>query len=130
MPGVLECAMKDRPDVRKEASWCIANFFSGGNNAQCLTLLNMEGMVPLFRMLEIADTSLADLSLDGIERSLKIGEKDPAIPNPFVAKIEEFEGEKTLARLAQKAGSEHIRDKIQRILDRWFPVWCLFSFIY
>jgi hypothetical protein len=127
MPGVLECAMKDRYDVRKEAAWCIANFFSGGNNAQCLYLLQIDAFVPLLRMLDNPDTSLVDLSLDGIERALKIGDANKDGTNVFVSKIEEFEGEKLLLRLAQEHDNAHIVEKANRILAMFFPVWFLCS---
>jgi len=93
---ILQRLYNDRFDIKKEAAWCIANAVSGANSSQILYFVQHGVIPPLCSLLELPDPQLLDMTLDAIERTLKVGHKlmlaQKMPDNPFALKIEECGG--------------------------------------
>jgi len=100
---ILQLLYSGRFDIKKEAAWCIANAVSGANSGQIVYFVQHGVIPPLCSLLELPDPQLVEMTLDAIERTLKVGHKlmqAQKLPdNPFALKIEECGGVEKLEML-------------------------------
>lgn len=125
IPPILRCLHEDRFDIRKEAAWCIANAVSGASNAQVVYFVQQQCIETLCDLLNLPDAPLLDMSLEALDRVLKVGARimmsQKMQENPFRTKIEECHGVEKIEKL-QDHPNEDIYNKATSILKAYFDV--------
>jgi importin subunit alpha-2 len=112
--------------TRKEAAWAITNASSGGAPEHIKYLVDQGCIQPLCDLLTVADTSIINVALTGLENILKAGEAASgtgaamdAQPNDYALIIEECHGVDKLEFLQQHESND-IYKKAFYIIDRYF----------
>jgi importin subunit alpha-6/7 len=125
IPPILRCLHEDRFDIRKEAAWCIANAVSGAANAQVVYFVQQQCIETLCGLLDLPDTALLDMTLEALERVLKVGSRiqisQRMQENPFKVKIEDCNGVDKIEK-CQDHPNEDIYTKAGEILKSYFDV--------
>lgn len=125
IPPILRCLHEDRFDIRKEAAWCIANAVSGAANAQVVYFVQQNCIETLCNLLDVPDVPLLDMTLEALERVLKVGARimisQKLADNPFKTKIEDCQGLDKIERL-QEHPNEEIYEKAGTILKNYFDL--------
>lgn len=126
---VIERLVNDEFDVKKEASWVVANILHGfaqeanALNAQRATTLVQLGAIPgMVKMLSVNDAAMQKLMLEAIGTLLEAGEtvaKGKGGDNPFLLPFDEAEGVDKLEAL-QSHHNEDIYEKAVGLLERYF----------
>ncbi|KAK9236757.1 armadillo-type protein [Lipomyces kononenkoae] len=109
--------------TRKEACWAISNATSGGlaKPDQIRYLVNQGCIKPLCDLLTCMDNKIIQVSLDGLENILKVGEQDKAETgvNTYALYIEEAGGMEKIHN-TQTNANEDIYMKAYNIIDKYF----------
>ncbi|BEI79768.1 hypothetical protein CcaverHIS002_0102970 [Cutaneotrichosporon cavernicola] len=113
--------------TRKEACWAISNATSGGlSEPQQIRYLVSQGCIkPMCDLLQSMDNKIIQVSLDGLENILKVGEMDkeaagPGATNQYAQFIEEAGGMYSIHNLQHHENLE-IYKKCFYIMDKFFP---------
>lgn len=118
---ILDISYNDRFDVKKEAAWCIVNAVTGATYPQIVYFANNNCIPAMCSLLNIKDTSLLDMTLDALEKTLKVGNKIASAKNwtrnPYVDVIYSCGGLDTLESKIQVHDNESISQKVQSILS-------------
>jgi len=108
--------------TRKEACWAISNATSGGlNKPEQIKYLVSQGCIkPLCDLLTCLDNKIIQVSLDGLENILKVGEIDKVDSvNQFALYVEEAGGMEKVHNL-QIHDNIEIYKKAYHIIDKYF----------
>lgn len=121
-PPLLEIMNTSPYKTRKEAVWAVLNATSGGTHQQIRYLVSIGCIKPLCDMLGVPDPRVIQITLEGLENILKVGqldvEKNGGI-NPFAVLIEETFGLDKIEYL-QNNSSEKIYQMAYRIIEHYF----------
>lgn len=124
IPIVLLMLATDRFDVKKEAAWCIANAVSGASPHQIIVFAQQNCIPALCSLLKIPDVKLLDMTLDALNRTLKVGMRIQAsrglMRNPYADIMYSCGGVDTLEGEIQNHSNTQIYKKTQVILTKYF----------
>jgi importin subunit alpha-1 len=113
---------KGENKTRKEAAWAVVNATSSGTPEQIRYLVDLNVIPPLCDLLNIGDTKIIEVALNGLENILKFGLHDArqtGIANPYAYKIEECGGLDKIEFL-QSHQNEKIYKKAFHIIEQYF----------
>ena len=110
--------------TKKEACWAISNATSGGlSRPEQIRYLVQQGCIkPLCDLLTCGDNKIIQVSLDGLENILKVGEIDKPLNNEvnnMALFIEEAGGMEKIHQL-QLHDNQEIYKKAYHIIDTYF----------
>ena len=109
-------------DIRKEVAWCISNATSGGSPEQIKYIVGQGAIPNLVSLLDVAETKIITVALEGLENILKVGEidaKNNEGVNQHARFIEEAGGLERIENLQRHDDSE-IYNKCVSILETYF----------
>ena len=109
-------------DIRKEVAWCISNATSGGSPEQIKYIVGQGAIPNLVSLLDVAETKIITVALEGLENILKVGEidaKNTEGVNQHARFIEEAGGLERIEHLQRHDDSE-IYNKCVSILETYF----------
>lgn len=72
-PKLIDMLMNAEFDIQKEAAWAVSNATSGGTPEQIYYIVQQGALPPLCALLEVKDTKVVTVALEGIENILKVG---------------------------------------------------------
>eukprot|EP00794_Sanderia_malayensis_P000412 gene412-1047_t len=119
IPALVEVISNAEFKTRKEAAWAITNATSGGTSKQIKYIASQGVIQPLCDLLSVMDTKIVLVALNGLENILKVGERDPGVPNPYAVEIEECFGLDKIEYL-QHNSNEDVYKKAYDIIDQYF----------
>eukprot|EP01027_Heterolobosea_sp_BB2_P005342 GEZU01008186.1.p1 GENE.GEZU01008186.1~~GEZU01008186.1.p1 ORF type:complete len:520 (-),score=184.69 GEZU01008186.1:547-2106(-) len=121
IPTLVQLLAKAEFDVRKEAAWAISNATSGGDPQQIKYLVEQGCIKPLCDLLDVKDTKIINVALEGLENILKEGqaEADETGFNPYVQLIDEADGLEKIEALQTHENNE-IYERAVKILETYF----------
>lgn len=110
-PTLISMLTTEQFEIQKEAAWAVSNATAGGNVQQVLYLVEKGCVKPLCELLDVPDSRIVMVALEGIENVLKTG-----------AKQAETQGtENLVARYVEEAGGLNFIEKLQTHRDK--AVW-------
>jgi importin subunit alpha-1 len=121
-PKLIEILTKGENKTRKEAAWAVVNATSSGTPEQIRYLVELNVISPLCDLLNIGDTKIIEVSLNGLDNILKFGQHESklnGLPNPYAYKIEECGGLDKIEYL-QSHQNEKIYKKAFHIIEQYF----------
>jgi importin subunit alpha-6/7 len=121
-PKLINMLVTSDFDIQKEAAWAVSNATSGGNPQQIVYIVQCGAIEPLCNLLEVKDTKVVTVALEGIENILKVGLMSAggnSAANPMAAIVAEFQG---LARIdaLQTHENHHIYQRAVKIIETYF----------
>uniref|UniRef100_A0AAY5JVM3 Importin subunit alpha n=1 Tax=Esox lucius TaxID=8010 RepID=A0AAY5JVM3_ESOLU len=122
LPPLINILQTAEFRTRKEAAWAITNATSGGSAEQIRQLVDLGCIKPLCDLLTVLDSKIIQVSLNGLENILRLGEleaKRGAGVNPYCACIEEAYGLDKLEFL-QGHENQEIYQKAFDLIERYF----------
>uniref|UniRef100_A0A8C2XC91 Importin subunit alpha n=1 Tax=Cyclopterus lumpus TaxID=8103 RepID=A0A8C2XC91_CYCLU len=124
-PVLIEILQKAEFRTRREAAWTITNATSGGTPAQIRYLVSLNAVKPMCDLLTVMDTKIVQVSLNGLENILKLGEQEAKQNgtgiNPYCALIEEAYGLDKIEFLQSHENLE-IYQKAFDLIEHYFGV--------
>jgi len=121
-PKLIEILSKGENKTRKEAAWAVVNATSSGTPEQIRYLVQLNVIPPLCDLLSITDSKVVEVSLNGIDNILKLGQQDSRQNNGINAYsilIEECGGLDKIEFL-QGHQNEKIYKKAFQIIESFF----------
>lgn len=118
IPPMIEL-LKDEFEVKKEAAWAISNATSGGTAAQMEYIVEKGALSALCNLLEISDTKVIIVALEGIENLLKMKKNQGMEENVWANIVEECGGLELLLNL-QNHEDMDVYNKALNILKEFF----------
>lgn len=122
IPPLIALVREAEFDIQKEAAWAISNVTSGGTEDQIRYIVSQGALSALCALLELDESKLLLVALEGIENILNLGKKDAAKhggDNKFADLLEECGGLDQLEAL-QRHENENVYDKALKILQTFF----------
>lgn len=121
-PKLIDMLVHADFDIQKEAAWAVSNATSGGSPQQIVYIVQQGAIEPLCNLLEVKDTKVVTVALEGIENILKVGLMSVGgniAANPMAAYVAEFQG---LARIdaLQTHENNHIYQRAVKIIETYF----------
>ena len=121
-PKLIDMLVHADFDIQKEAAWAVSNATSGGSPQQIVYIVQQGAIEPLCNLLEVKDTKVVTVALEGIENILKVGLMSVGgniASNPMAAYVAEFQG---LARIdaLQTHENHHIYQRAVKIIETYF----------
>ncbi|XP_075961483.1 importin subunit alpha-6-like [Anarhichas minor] len=124
-PVLIEILQKAEFRTRREAAWTITNTTSGGTPAQIRYLVSLNAIKPMCDLLTVMDSKIVQVSLNGLENILKLGEQEAKRNgtgiNPYCAHIEEAYGLDKIEFLQSHENLE-IYQKAFDLIEHYFGV--------
>ncbi|XP_068591525.1 importin subunit alpha-6 [Cebidichthys violaceus] len=124
-PVLIEILQKAEFRTRREAAWTITNTTSGGTPAQIRYLVSLNAIKPMCDLLTVMDSKIVQVSLNGLENILKLGEQEAKQNgtgiNPYCAHIEEAYGLDKIEFLQSHENLE-IYQKAFDLIEHFFGV--------
>lgn len=124
IPPLIQLLTNAEFDIRKEAAWAISNATSGGNMQQIKFLVQQGCIRPLCDLLNVSDTKIVTIALEGLENILKCGSDEAAQTggqNQMAVYVSEAEGLNKIEDLQQHANQD-IYEKCIKMLEAYFGV--------
>lgn len=121
-PKLIEILSKGENKTRKEAAWAVVNATSSGTPEQIRYLSELNVIPPLCDLLNIGDTKIIEVALNGLENILKFGQTEARLhgaQNVYAFKIEECGGLDKIEYL-QSHQNEKIYKKAFHIIEQYF----------
>lgn len=121
IPRAMELLQAGDWDVKKEATWVLANAVVGGTPDQVGYLVQQGAIVGLCSVLEVNDSGVVETVLDSLEAILKVGKnaQDERTLQYFCTLVEQCDGLTKLEALQDDA-NEQIYNRAVRILQTYF----------
>lgn len=123
IPPLINLLTNAEFDIKKEAAWAISNATSGGTPEQINFLVSQGCVPPLCELLEVRDSKIVTVALEGLENILKVGatmaESDPNGENPHALTIERAQGLDKIDSL-QNHENNDIYERAVKILEKYF----------
>lgn len=114
MPQLCHLSLNDVWEVRKEATWAIANICDSGTKEQISLMVEFGGLSALCGMLNCHDVLVTTTVLDAISAILKT-----KAGTSYTNLVEECDGLEEIENLQQHE-NEGIYLKAQKILEKYF----------
>ncbi|XP_072116422.1 importin subunit alpha-5 [Mobula birostris] len=109
--------------TRKEAAWAITNATSGGTPEQIKYIVELGCIKPLCDLLTVMDAKIVQVSLNGLENILRLGEQEAKQNgtgiNPYCALIEEAYGLDKIEFL-QSHENQDVYQKAFDLIEHYF----------
>ncbi|XP_055500242.1 importin subunit alpha-5 isoform X2 [Leucoraja erinacea] len=109
--------------TRKEAAWAITNATSGGTPEQIKYIVELGCVKPLCDLLTVMDAKIVQVSLNGLENILRLGEQEAKQNgtgiNPYCALIEEAYGLDKIEFL-QSHENQDVYQKAFDLIEHYF----------
>ncbi|KAK3739880.1 hypothetical protein RRG08_020323 [Elysia crispata] len=121
-PVLIDILGKAEFKTRKEAAWAIANATSGGLPEQIRFLVDQSCIPPLYDLLTVMDSKIAQVALNGLENILRLGETEAKRGNgvnPYTEMIEMCYGLDKI-EFSQAHENLEIYQKAFDIIERYF----------
>jgi len=121
IPKTMELLQAGDWDVKKEATWVVANATVGGTPEQVGYLVQLGAIQGLCSILDVNDTQVTETVLDALEAILKVGKNgtDERTLQHFCMIVEQCDGLSKLEKLQDDA-SQGVYDRAVRILSNYF----------
>jgi hypothetical protein len=121
VPRAMELLQAGDWDVKKEATWVLANAVVGGTPDQVGYLVQQGAIQGLCSVLEVNDSGVVETVLDSLEAILKVGKnaQDERTLQYFCTVVEQCDGLTKLEALQDDA-NEQIYNRAVRILQTYF----------
>jgi importin subunit alpha-6/7 len=121
-PKLIELLMNAEFDIQKEAAWAVSNATSGGTPQQIIYIVQQGAIGPLCNLLDVKDTKIVTVALEGIENILKTGlqlAQGNAANNPLAQVVAEHNG---VGRIEELQNHEHhnIYQRAVKIIETYF----------
>ena len=121
-PKLIELLMNAEFDIQKEAAWAVSNATSGGSAEQIVYIVQQGAVGPLCNLLDVKDTKIVTVALEGIENILKTGlhmAQGVAANNPMASLVAEQNG---VGRIEELQNHEHhnIYQRAVKIIETYF----------
>ena len=122
IPALCELLKHRDYKVRKEVVWAITNATTGGSTEQILYIFEAGGVRALCEFLDVHDSRMVTVALNGIENMLKAGEtvKDNSLGNNPVAMTIEQCGGLDKIEFLQSHENVEIYQKVYEIIEKYF----------
>lgn len=124
IPPLIQLLTNAEFDIRKESAWAISNATSGGSPSQIKFLVQQGCIRPLCDLLNVNDSKIVTIALEGLENILKVGEEEAKTTgqhNVMATFIAEAEGLTKIEELQQHSNND-IYEKCIKILETYFGV--------
>lgn len=124
IPPLIQLLTNAEFDIRKESAWAISNATSGGSPSQIKFLVQQGCIRPLCDLLNVNDSKIVTIALEGLENILKVGEEESKTTgqhNVMATFIAEAEGLTKIEELQQHSNND-IYEKCIKILETYFGV--------
>lgn len=120
-PKLIEILAKGENKTRKEAAWAVVNATSSGTPDQIKYLVQLNVIPPLCDLLTLTDSKVIEVSLNGLDNILKLGQQEGRVTgeNPYTNLIEECGGLDKIEFL-QGHQNEKIYKKAFQIIENFF----------
>jgi hypothetical protein len=121
IPRAMELLQAGDWDVKKEATWVVANAVVGGTPDQVGYLVQQGAIQGLCSILDVNDSAVVETVLDALEAILKVGKMGPdeRTLQYFTSVVEQCDGLSKIEAL-QDDQNENIYNKAVRILTTYF----------
>ncbi|CAE7617116.1 IMPA1 [Symbiodinium microadriaticum] len=121
-PKLIELLQNAEFDIQKEAAWAVSNATSGGTAQQIIYIVQQGAVGPLCNLLDVKDTKIVTVALEGIENILKTGlqlAQGNAANNPMASLVAEQGG---VERIEELQNHEHhnIYQRAVKIIETYF----------
>lgn len=113
---VVQLAEEGEYEVRKEAIWTLGNIATGGTSTQVMSLVECGAIEALCSILNVNDTKILMVALDGIDNILKTAE---ACGRNYLSFVDECGGVDMIEAL-QSHESEEVYEKCIQIIEAYF----------
>lgn len=110
-PTLISMLSTEQFEIQKEAAWAVSNATAGGNKEQVLYLVEKGCVKPLCDLLDVPDSRIVMVALEGIENVLKTGAKETEMSG----------GENVISRYVEEAGGLLKIEQLQTHKDK--TVW-------
>lgn len=121
-PKLVQLLNEAEFDVQKEAAWAISNATSGGKPEQILYIVHQNAIPALCTLLDVKDSKIIAVALEGLENILKTGMQSPLELNQRILEIfDECGGTEKIESL-QDADNPSIYQRALKILTAYFSV--------
>jgi importin subunit alpha-6/7 len=121
-PKLIEILSRGENKTRKEAAWAVVNATSSGTPEQIRYLVELNIILPLCELLNLVDSKIVEVALNGIDNILKLGQHDARHNNninPYALKVEECGGLDKIEYL-QGHQNDRIYKKAFQIIEAFF----------
>ena len=123
IPPLINLATNAEFDTKKEAAYAISNATSGGSPEQINFLVAQGCVPPLCELLEVRNTKIVTVALEGLQNILKVGatmaESSPTGENPHALIVERAQGLAKIENL-QNHENNDICERAAKIPERYF----------
>ncbi|CAJ0955167.1 unnamed protein product, partial [Mesorhabditis belari] len=116
LPILIELLSEGDFQTQKESAWALSNVTISGNPQQVASMVQMGVVPPMCRLLEIKDTQIINVVLDGLQNILKMAGDDHL---GICTMIEECGGLDKIEQL-QNHENEEIYKIAYEIIDHYF----------
>ena len=121
-PKLVELLNTAEFDVKKEAAWAISNATSGGKPEQILYVVHHGAIPALCSLLNVHDSKIITVALEGLENILKTGVSSaPEINERILGIFDECQGTEKI-ELLQDADNPNIYNRALKILETYFSI--------
>lgn len=119
-PKLIELLRSSEFDIQKEAAWAVSNATSGGSPEQIMYLVEQGALPPLCDLLQVADSKVVTVALEGLENILKLGQSmGEAYLQHLVNIIQDCNG-LTLIEELQNHENQAIYQRAVKVLEVYF----------
>lgn len=121
-PKLIEMLQHAEFDIQKEAAWAVSNATSGGSPQQIVYIVQQGAMGPLCNLLDVKDTKIVTVALEGIENILKVGlqaANGNHQNNPMAEMVADNDGLTRIEEL-QNHENHNIYQRAVKIIETYF----------
>lgn len=119
-PKLIELLRSSEFDIQKEAAWAVSNATSGGTAEQIMYLVQQGAIPPLCELLQVADSKVVTVALEGLENILKVGNTlGEAVMQQLVTIVADCNGLQLIEEL-QNHENQNIYQRAVKILETYF----------
>lgn len=119
-PKLIELLQCSEFDIQKEAAWAVSNATSGGTPEQILYLAQVGVIPPLCKLLNVADTRVVTVALEGLENIFRVAMGAGPVINDRVQQIVQDCGGLTNIEELQNHENNTIYQRAVKILETYF----------
>jgi len=117
-PKIIHLLQSSEFDIQKEAAWAASNATSGGTPEQILYLVNQGVVPPLCALLNVHDSKVITVALEGLENILRVGQTTNTL-GKIVEIITDCGGLNNIDEL-QNHENQNIYSRAVKVLETYF----------
>lgn len=120
IPPMIDILANGEFRAKKEAAWAICNAASGGSDEHIRVLVRSGCIKPLCDFLQVPDVKAVEVTLDALDKILRVGRNDnPNEENEYATYVEQAEGLEKIEYLQQHE-NDKIYEKAYQIIHNYF----------